>query len=196
MTILKDLINGGLYQVRPKPHNRGYLEVGLYRFNPQKGKKERKWIRIHQLVANAFIPKPADSDTVKYEPNHRNGPKVKADLAGADFLQPENPPEDQDRGGARQHYEPVLDRPFESGGIRSLHKPLQALITVPLQELQGGQERPQRREQELEESQHETVVVGEVPRQHKECLGERHEHCGDERKGHHRDELPHHAGDE
>ena len=102
----------------------------------------------------------------------------------------------QDRGGARQHYEPVLDRPFESGGIRSLHKPLQALITVPLQELQGGQERPQRREQELEESQHETVVVGEVPRQHKECLGERHEHCGDERKGHHRDELPHHAGDE
>jgi hypothetical protein len=79
-------INGGLYQVRPKPHNRGYLEVGLYRFNPQKGKKERKWIRIHQLVANAFIPKPADSDTVKYEPNHRNGIKTDNRLENLEWM--------------------------------------------------------------------------------------------------------------
>ena len=39
------------------------------------------------------------------EPNHRNGTKIKTDLAGADFLQPENPPEDEDRGGGDEVFE-------------------------------------------------------------------------------------------
>ena len=68
-------MSGGLYPVKPKPHNRGYWEVGMYRINPIKGKKERKFVRVHQLVANAFIPKPEAVDGVVYEPNHINGDK-------------------------------------------------------------------------------------------------------------------------
>ena len=48
----KAFLNGGLYPIRPKEHNRGYLEVGLF------GMGTRRWFRIHRLVADAFIPKP------------------------------------------------------------------------------------------------------------------------------------------
>jgi hypothetical protein len=66
--------NGGIYPIKPKETNRGYLEVGLW-YRDQNNKRQRKWIRVHQLVANAFISKPADSDTINYEPNHMNGDK-------------------------------------------------------------------------------------------------------------------------
>lgn len=69
-------INGGMYPVKTKPHNRGYLEVGLYRINPQLGKKERKFIRVHRLVAEAFIPKPPHGPDEILEPNHKNGDKT------------------------------------------------------------------------------------------------------------------------
>lgn len=68
-------LNGGLYPINTKPHNRGYLEVGLYRLNPQIGKKERKFIRVHRLVAEAFIPKPPCGPDEILEPNHINGDK-------------------------------------------------------------------------------------------------------------------------
>jgi hypothetical protein len=65
---------GGMYPIKPKESNRGYLEVGLW-YRDANNKRKRKWIRLHQLVANHWIEKPADADTVTYEPNHINGNK-------------------------------------------------------------------------------------------------------------------------
>lgn len=75
----KAFLSGGLYQIQPKEHNRGYLEVGLFGRDRQ-GKGIRKWFRIHQLVANAFIPKPlptydAEGKEIPLEVNHINGKK-------------------------------------------------------------------------------------------------------------------------
>jgi hypothetical protein len=70
----KAFLNGGLYPIRPKEHNRGYLEVGLF------GMGTRRWFRIHRLVADAFIPKPlptydVDDKEIPLEVNHINGNK-------------------------------------------------------------------------------------------------------------------------
>lgn len=61
---------GGLYEVKPKEHNRGYWEVGLFR--KENGvSTSRDWIRVHQLVAAAFIgPKPKGKEV-----NHKDGNK-------------------------------------------------------------------------------------------------------------------------
>jgi hypothetical protein len=72
------LMNGGLYTLAPKEHNRGYWEVGIFSDAPRGVKKHRKWFRVHQLVANAFIPKPAptfelDGKVIPLEVNHKNG---------------------------------------------------------------------------------------------------------------------------
>ena len=75
----KAFMNGGLYKIEPKEHNRGYLEVGLFG-RDSKGKGIRRWLRIHRLVADAFIPKPLptydeDGNEVPLEVNHINGNK-------------------------------------------------------------------------------------------------------------------------
>jgi len=75
----KAFLSGGLYPIRPKEHNRGYLEVGLFGRDTN-GKGIRKWIRVHRLVAEAFIPKPlptydVDSKEIPLEVNHINGKK-------------------------------------------------------------------------------------------------------------------------
>jgi len=72
------LMNGGMYRIAPKEHNRGYLEVGIFSDAPRGVKKHRKWFRVHQLVAKAFIPKPAptldtDGKVIPLEVNHKNG---------------------------------------------------------------------------------------------------------------------------
>ena len=66
--------NGGMYEIFPKETNRGYLEIGLH-WRDANGKRKRKWIRVHQLVAHHFCEKPADFDYKIYEPNHINGDK-------------------------------------------------------------------------------------------------------------------------
>lgn len=68
------LMSGGLYEIIPKEHNRGYWEAGIYT-KDSTGKRLRKWKRLHCLVAEAFIPKPSDWDTKYYEVNHKNGNK-------------------------------------------------------------------------------------------------------------------------
>ena len=75
----KAFLSGGMYPVAPKEHNRGYWEVGLFYTNDD-GKRLRKWIRVHRLVADAFIPKPLptydeDGNEMPLEVNHRNGKK-------------------------------------------------------------------------------------------------------------------------
>jgi hypothetical protein len=70
----KAFLSGGLYPIRPKEHNRGYWEVGLF------CKTVRRWFRVHRLVAEAFIPKPlptydAEGNEVPLEVNHINGNK-------------------------------------------------------------------------------------------------------------------------
>ena len=75
----KAFYNGGLYPIKPKEHNRGYWEVGLFTINDD-GKKIRKWIRVHRLVADAFIPKPLpiykdNGEEDMLEVNHINGKK-------------------------------------------------------------------------------------------------------------------------
>jgi hypothetical protein len=75
----KAFLNGGMYPVAPKEHNRGYWEVGLF-YTDDDGKRSRKWIRVHRLVADAFIPKPLptyddNGDTIPLEVNHINGNK-------------------------------------------------------------------------------------------------------------------------
>jgi len=72
-------LNGGMYPVASKEHNRGYWEVGLW-YTLSSGKRLRKWIRVHRLVADAFIPRPlptydSNGDMVELEVNHRNGNK-------------------------------------------------------------------------------------------------------------------------
>ena len=73
----KAFLNGGMYPVAPKEHNRGYWEVGLWTKNDA-GKSVRKWIRVHRLVADAFIPKPlptydTQGNEIPLEVNHVNG---------------------------------------------------------------------------------------------------------------------------
>ena len=75
----KAFYSGGLYPIKPKEHNRGYWEVGLFTTNDD-GNKIRKWIRVHRLVADAFIPKPLpiykdNGDEDVLEVNHINGKK-------------------------------------------------------------------------------------------------------------------------
>jgi len=75
----KAFLHGGMYPVLPKEHNRGYWEVGLFGTNDD-GDRIRKWIRVHRLVAEAFIPKPlptydTDGNEIPLEVNHRNGNK-------------------------------------------------------------------------------------------------------------------------
>jgi hypothetical protein len=75
----KAFLSGGMYRVAPKEHNRGYWEVGLF-YTDHNGKRNRKWIRVHRLVADAFIPKPLptyddNGDTIPLEVNHINGNK-------------------------------------------------------------------------------------------------------------------------
>ena len=75
----KAFLSGGLYPIRPKEHNRGYLEVGLFGRDTN-GKGIRKWIRVHRLVAEAFIPKPLptfdnEGKEIPLEVNHINGKK-------------------------------------------------------------------------------------------------------------------------
>ena len=74
------MVSGGLYRLAPKEHNRGYWEVGIFSDAPRGIKKYRRWFRVHQLVANAFIPKPAptfglDGKEIPLEVNHKNGNK-------------------------------------------------------------------------------------------------------------------------
>lgn len=68
-------LSGGLYQIKPKLSSRGYPEAGLFR-TLDDGTKQRKFIRIHQLVANAWVEKPSDWKDKVYEPNHKNGIKT------------------------------------------------------------------------------------------------------------------------
>jgi len=68
-------LSGGLYPIAPKLSSRGYPEVGMFRLNDD-GNRQRKFIRIHQLVAHTWVEKPADFDTKVYEPNHKNGIKT------------------------------------------------------------------------------------------------------------------------
>jgi hypothetical protein len=75
----KAFMNGGLYPIRPKEHNRGYLEVGLFG-RDDNGKGIRRWFRVHRLVADAFIPKPlptydVEDKEIPLEVNHINGKK-------------------------------------------------------------------------------------------------------------------------
>jgi hypothetical protein len=75
----KAFYNGGLYPILPKEHNRGYWEVGLFTTDDNDN-KIRKWIRVHRLVADAFIPKPLptfkeNGEENILEVNHRNGNK-------------------------------------------------------------------------------------------------------------------------
>jgi hypothetical protein len=75
----KAFLSGGMYRVAPKEHNRGYWEVGLF-YTDHNGKRNRKWIRVHRLVADAFIPKPLptydeDENEIPLEVNHINGNK-------------------------------------------------------------------------------------------------------------------------
>jgi|LakMenE18May11ns_1017448.scaffolds.fasta_scaffold9891934_4 hypothetical protein len=73
----RTFLNGGVpYEIQPKPHNRGYWEVGLF-ITENHGKKIRKWRRVHQLVAETFIgPKPGKG----YEVNHKDGNKKNNNL--------------------------------------------------------------------------------------------------------------------
>jgi hypothetical protein len=71
---------GGMYPILPKEHNRGYWEVGLFAPINNTGKRIRKWFRVHTLVANAFIKKPAATydiygSEIELVPNHINGNK-------------------------------------------------------------------------------------------------------------------------
>jgi len=71
---------GGMYPIAPKVHNRGYWEVGLFPPVTAGKDKKRKWFRVHQLVANAFIKKPSVTydvygDVIELVPNHINGNK-------------------------------------------------------------------------------------------------------------------------
>jgi hypothetical protein len=73
-------LSGGLYELQPKEHNRGYWEVGLFPEAPIGKKKQRKWFRIHQLVATAFIDKPeptydSNDEEIELVVNHKNGNK-------------------------------------------------------------------------------------------------------------------------
>lgn len=75
---VRALMSGGLYRLAPKEHNRGYWEVGIFSDAPRGIKKTRRWFRVHKLVANAFIPKPAptfdlDGKEIPLEVNHKNG---------------------------------------------------------------------------------------------------------------------------
>ena len=77
---VRAMLNGGVYKIATKPHNRGYVEVGLFSDSPRGVKKHRKWFRVHQLVAGAFIPKPEptydlDGKEIVLEVNHKNGNK-------------------------------------------------------------------------------------------------------------------------
>lgn len=75
---VRAMVNGGVYRLAPKEHNRGYWEVGLFSDAARGIKKTRRWFRVHKLVANAFIPKPAptfdlDGKEIPLEVNHKNG---------------------------------------------------------------------------------------------------------------------------
>ena len=77
---VRAMLNGGVYRLAPKEHNRGYWEVGLFTDAPRGITKHRKWFRVHQLVANAFIPKPEptydlEGKEIPLEVNHKNGNK-------------------------------------------------------------------------------------------------------------------------
>jgi hypothetical protein len=76
----KAFMAGGMYPIAPKEHNRGYWEVGLFAPPNAKGDRIRKWFRVHQLVANAFIKKPKPTydvygNLIELVPNHINGDK-------------------------------------------------------------------------------------------------------------------------
>lgn len=73
--VARAMMNGGLYPIKTKLNTRGYPEAGLFR-TLDDGTKQRKFFRIHQLVCNAFVEKPADWDEKVYEPNHINGIKT------------------------------------------------------------------------------------------------------------------------
>ena len=80
-------ISGGLYPISPKLSSRGYPEVGLFRATDD-GKKQRKFMRIHQIVAHAWVEKPADFDTKVYNPNHKNGIKTDNRAENLEWLTP------------------------------------------------------------------------------------------------------------
>lgn len=63
---------GGLYPIASKLNSRGYPEISMFRTDDN-GKKERKYFRIHQLVINNWVEKPADFNDKVYECNHKNG---------------------------------------------------------------------------------------------------------------------------
>jgi hypothetical protein len=65
---------GGMYPIKTKLNSKGYPEAGLFR--DENGKKIRKFFRIHQLVVNTWVDKPADWDEKVYEANHKNGIKT------------------------------------------------------------------------------------------------------------------------
>lgn len=79
------LISGGLYPIKTKLNSRGYPEAGLFR-KLDDGTKQRKFFRIHQLVCNAFIDKPADWNEKVYEPNHINGIKTDNRVENLEWL--------------------------------------------------------------------------------------------------------------
>jgi hypothetical protein len=77
---MRAFLSGGLYVLAPKEHNRGYWEVGLFEEGAKGKAKRRKWFRVHQLVANAFISKPtptfySNGKEIPLEVNHINGNK-------------------------------------------------------------------------------------------------------------------------
>lgn len=82
---LRAFISGGLYPIKPKLSSRGYPEVGLFR-DGSNGKKERKFFRIHKLVADAWIQKPSDYKDKIYEPNHKNGIKTDNRAENIDWM--------------------------------------------------------------------------------------------------------------
>lgn len=75
MRVNKAFLSGGLYPIKSKLNPRGYPEVSMYR-TADNGKRERKYFRLHQIVAHNWIEKPADWNDKKYEPNHKNGIKT------------------------------------------------------------------------------------------------------------------------
>jgi hypothetical protein len=73
--INRAFMSGGLYPIKFKLNPRGYPEISMFR-EKTTGGKERKYYRIHQLVAQNWIDKPADWDEKVYEINHKNGIKT------------------------------------------------------------------------------------------------------------------------
>ena len=69
---MRAFLSGGLYPISTKLNPKGYPEVSMYKTDAN-GNKIRKYFRVHQLVVNNWLDKPADFNEKIYEANHKNG---------------------------------------------------------------------------------------------------------------------------